>query len=303
MKPDFLCIGAQKAGTTWLYNILCDHPDFSMPPIKEFHYFDRSSLYPSPNVLSESKLLNRLREPRYSKQAVKIILQSLKALDFRLAQWWFRYYFGDYSDTWYRKLFDIKSKITGDITPSYSILSEKDIARIYKVNPNIKLVFLLRNPIDRAWSMYRFEERLGRSINLSDLDIFIKFIDSPSQELRSNYIRTIDLFLKYFDSSQLLLGFYDAMSDQPAELLSEILRHLGATQVPIHMNLHQEYNKSRQVDIPKHFHEFLENKYHNDLEKLAQRYGGYTTKWLMSIKDQHAEQANATNLPPPVAHP
>src|SRR5438270_8769299 len=39
--PDFCCIGAQKAGTGWLYEQLRSHPDFWMPPMKELHYFDR----------------------------------------------------------------------------------------------------------------------------------------------------------------------------------------------------------------------------------------------------------------------
>jgi len=39
--PDFCCIGAQKAGTGWLYEQLRSHPDFWMPPLKELHYFDR----------------------------------------------------------------------------------------------------------------------------------------------------------------------------------------------------------------------------------------------------------------------
>src|SRR2546423_15293863 len=39
--PDFLCIGAQRAGTGWLYEQLRNHPDFWMPPMKELHYFDR----------------------------------------------------------------------------------------------------------------------------------------------------------------------------------------------------------------------------------------------------------------------
>ena len=39
--PDFLCIGAQKGGTRWLYDQLQIHPDFWMPPVKELHYFDR----------------------------------------------------------------------------------------------------------------------------------------------------------------------------------------------------------------------------------------------------------------------
>jgi hypothetical protein len=41
--PDFLCVGAQKGGTTWPYWQLDAHPDFWMPPVKELHYFDELS--------------------------------------------------------------------------------------------------------------------------------------------------------------------------------------------------------------------------------------------------------------------
>ena len=43
--PDFFCIGAQKGGTRWLFDQLDHHPGFWMPPIKELHYFDRSSRF------------------------------------------------------------------------------------------------------------------------------------------------------------------------------------------------------------------------------------------------------------------
>ena len=38
--PDFICVGAQKAGTRWLYDQLAFHPEFWMPPVKELHFFD-----------------------------------------------------------------------------------------------------------------------------------------------------------------------------------------------------------------------------------------------------------------------
>ena len=41
MYPDFLGIGAQKAGTTWLHTNLRPHPQIWMPPIKELHYLDK----------------------------------------------------------------------------------------------------------------------------------------------------------------------------------------------------------------------------------------------------------------------
>jgi hypothetical protein len=40
-KPDFLCIGAQKAGTRWLYDQVAAHPGAWLPPIKELHFFNR----------------------------------------------------------------------------------------------------------------------------------------------------------------------------------------------------------------------------------------------------------------------
>lgn len=40
IKPNFLCIGAQKSGTTWLYYNLKEHPQIWLPLYKEIHYFD-----------------------------------------------------------------------------------------------------------------------------------------------------------------------------------------------------------------------------------------------------------------------
>lgn len=52
----FIGIGAQKAGTTWLHKRLNELDEFSLPCIKELHYFDRDNQYASPNHLSEPLL-------------------------------------------------------------------------------------------------------------------------------------------------------------------------------------------------------------------------------------------------------
>ncbi|MFK7983624.1 MAG: hypothetical protein AB8G86_26845 [Saprospiraceae bacterium] len=49
---DFIGIGAQKSGTSWLVSNLRKIPEFDMPPKKEFHYFNRHPKYPSPDNLS-----------------------------------------------------------------------------------------------------------------------------------------------------------------------------------------------------------------------------------------------------------
>lgn len=298
MKPKFICIGAQKAGTSWLYARLSEHPEFNMIPVKEIHYFDRSPCYPSPNTLAETRLLNR-SSPGYLKSSICRILRSIRSKDLRLVRWWINYYFQNYSDAWYLKLFDFE--FSGDITPSYSILSRKDVERMHSVTPGSKLIFLMRNPVERAWSHYRFS--FGNSMDLDNLNAFKSFVDSPLQELRSDYLRTIDLYLSYFDSSQLLLGFYDAIIDQPEALLSAILKHIGATDTIAHGSLRQINNKSKEADIPGEYRNYLENKYRDDIEKLARRYGGYASRWLSCNKGKYTEQADGANRLSPVAHP
>ena len=274
-----------------------------MPPVKEMHYFDRSPSYPSPNDLAETKLLKRLSNGRYIRNSSKAVLKSLKSRNLGLASWLMHYYFRDFSDAWYLGLFERQRGITGDITPSYSILTHESVAQMHKVAPQARLVFLMRNPIERAWSHYRFNERFGASVALNDLDAFKAFVNSPDQELRSNYLRTIDLYLDFFDSSQLLLGFYDAITDQPEALLSEILKHVGAKNNAKHGNIRQVNNKSRSSDMPESYQKYLEDKYYDDLKELANRYGGYASKWLSFSEKKQAEQTDGANRLSPVAHP
>src|SRR3954453_13745340 len=99
--PDFLCIGAHKAGSTWLYQQLDSHPDFWMPPVKELHYFDELSRIPS--VASA-----RARDERDRR-----FLESIKCLSER----------SHIDLEGYASLFETKGfLLSGDITPAYSML-------------------------------------------------------------------------------------------------------------------------------------------------------------------------------------
>ncbi|MDY6993754.1 MAG: sulfotransferase [Pseudomonadota bacterium] len=42
--PDFIGIGAQRSGTTWVANVMSLHPEIWVPPLKELHYFDSVSV-------------------------------------------------------------------------------------------------------------------------------------------------------------------------------------------------------------------------------------------------------------------
>ncbi|GAE30933.1 sulfotransferase family protein [Alkalihalobacillus hemicellulosilyticus] len=106
--PTFLIIGAQKCGTTSLYNYLIQHPQINPTKSrKEIHFFDTN---------------------RYKKGI-----------------------------SWYNSQFiDSSNKIAGEATPRY-LYKEIVPARVFKHFPQIKLIILLRNPVERAFSQYKME--------------------------------------------------------------------------------------------------------------------------------------------------
>src|SRR5438270_6290785 len=108
-RPDFLCIGAQKAGTSWLYRQLTEHPDFWMPPVKGLHYFNLLGRVPSVGSA-------RARDDRDRR-----FLEAIKRLSVRSHL--------DLED--YAGLFAVKGVfLSGDITPAYSMLNDVVIERI-----------------------------------------------------------------------------------------------------------------------------------------------------------------------------
>ena len=134
--PDFLVIGAQRAGTTWLHRVLRQHPALWLPPVKELHYFDRLDI--KRTILSP-------------KERRRVGLKRLLSLDPWLIKYWFRHR----DDKWYASLFrgaQARGLIAGEITPAYATLNEKVLRRIQRMNEGIKLVFVMRDPVDRAWS-------------------------------------------------------------------------------------------------------------------------------------------------------
>ena len=297
MKPEFICIGAQKAGTTWLFGQLAKHPEFSMLPVKEFHYFDRSPEYPSPKTLGETKLRSRLKDREWRKWCLRSIGRALFTGDLKRARWWSRYHLRTFSDEWYLSLFKSADGITGDVTPGYSLLEEKDVRRMRDTVPSAKILFLIRNPIDRAWSMFRHAQKFGIELDAEDLEDFKKRVEAPRQSLRSDYLRTIDLYSKYYPPGQILLGFFDAVAKDPRALLKSVLAFLGAEDVNFSHDIGKKVNQSKPQPCPPVFRDYLVQKYADDIAKLSDRFGSYASVWLRELNGDADPKGAETPAP------
>ena len=124
---DFIGISAQKSGTTWLHRRLSELTEFCLPPIKEIHYFDRFNKYPSPSQLGDASFVNRLINIKRTTKSISRALRSINQGKKKEVKWLFKYYYKNYDDDWYLSLFEDYKGITGEITPSYSILNEEDV--------------------------------------------------------------------------------------------------------------------------------------------------------------------------------
>ena len=125
VMPDFLVIGAKRCGTSSLYNYLIQHPCIIPAKQKEIHFFSYG------------------KKTKYYK--------GIK---------WYRQNFPTIIQKKYIKLINGVA-LTGEASPHY-INNPLTVERIYRALPDIKLIFILRNPVDRAYSHYRLESRKER---------------------------------------------------------------------------------------------------------------------------------------------
>ena len=201
--PDFLIIGAQKGGTTFLYNALRRHPYFKAATKKEIHFFDTQ---------------------KYAK----------KGLD------WYREQFPS------PKIKNGAKVLTGEASPYY-MFHPLVPRRVAECLPDVRLIALLRNPIDRAYSDYQHKVRQGNEeLSFEDaIDAEEERIAGEQEKiharedymsrayrrytylLRGIYVDQIQEWHRYFDSEQLLIIKSEDFREEPESALKQVQAFLG----------------------------------------------------------------------------
>ena len=228
-KPSFLCIGAQRCGTTRLHRILSEHPEIEMTKSgvgdfdKEIHYFNRF-----------------------------VLEKPLK---------WYESHFSDLN-------------ISGEITPAYSALPEASVKSIKKYLPNAKILFIVRNPLDRIWSQIRMMKAgWNRNPISSGIDLYslVKLFDSPSVELRSNYLRTFLLWRSaYNENSFLIISFSELLTQ---EGLIKLFQFLGVSESWTPTNeVSKKVLASQTLKLPDELRWLYANRWSTMLENFTKHY-------------------------------
>jgi hypothetical protein len=261
--PDFLCIGAHKAGTTWLYQQLDSHPDFWMPPVKELHYFDQLSR------------VQRAAHPRCRDERDRRFLDRLKSLSAEAGI--------DLEN--YGRLFEPKaSLVSGDISPNYSTLNNKVVQQVVGYFRNLKVIFLARDPVERVWSHLSMEVhyRQIEPFDVTNIDEVNRNLLRRGMLLRSYPSAVVARWKRYFDPEQFRVYFFDDLQRNPAELRRSILRFLGADPDKPSGRLNADYNswtRMEKLPLTNKVRSHLAQFFKKELKTCAARLGGPARDW------------------------
>jgi len=131
---------------------------------------------------------------------------------------------GELSDAWYGAIFFAHAdpdQLAGEIKPEYALLPRAGLAHIRRLNPRMKAVLLLRDPIARSWSHLRMlaEGREGFDLvaAAANADILA----------RADYAAAIRAWREAFGAEALHLDTLDAIGAEPLAVLERVCRFLG----------------------------------------------------------------------------
>lgn len=237
--PDFAIIGGQRCGTTSLYRYLMEHPCCIYAFEKEVHFFDNN----------------------YG-----------KGMDWYLANFPTKAYMGLLARC------ARKPVITGEASPLY-MFHPLAPQRMAEDTPQIKIIALLRNPVDRAFSHYQHESRLGhetldfeqaleaeserlkgeRDRMLEDPSYYSFDYAHFSYKSRGIYVDQLAYWRQFFPREQLLILSSEDLYAEPARVMMEVQDFLG---LPVKtVRNYKAYNKGS-------YHEDLEPQLRKHLQEI-----------------------------------
>ncbi|MEL6168317.1 MAG: sulfotransferase [Pseudomonadota bacterium] len=290
-RPTFVGIGAPRCGTTWLHVQLQSHPDIWLPPLKELHFFDAASRYTSPGTFQIANPLRRLVAPgrwggRSTATALGQVVRRALRGDTEAAAWWMRVATATYDDSFYPRLFPGAGyRATGEFTPAYSLLDTDDIRRIHAVNPDMRLIFMARDPIERAWSSLRYNVGRGRlALDLTDGPVVVEHLKAEAVRrgtgiVRGEFRQTIEAYLEVFRPDQLLVGFFDAIAQDPHGILADLCAHLGVPGFAFPKAGEAINAAAKESDIPAAVRDHFASVYEEQNAFMADRFGSYALDW------------------------
>jgi len=232
-RPNLFVVGAMKAGTTALYSSLNNHPQIYMSSIKEPNFF-------SDDLWSVSKHIKVVRNPDIE----QMVLSGIGVHNALITD-----------SHQYQLLFPMSSqnyRYRGEVSPGY--LRSINAARNISINcPDAKIIVIVRDPIERAWSHFLMERNESR--------VPYRFRDAIEQEIEAEsrgesiqhgilesglYYRLLGRYFEHFDPLAILVIDFSELLDMQ-KLFKKLDQFLGLSGC-----LYTESSDLNRTTIPRY---------------------------------------------------
>lgn len=284
-KPDFLGIGAVKSGTTWLHHNLGAHPRVWMPPVKELRYFDEPEWNLAERFLGPWTGGDPKRYEHWRRELRHFVRTPSRWLGPRRLTWHLRYFLGRRGPSWYADLFRPgRRQVAGEISPFYALLVPEDVAFVHRNFPRLRILYLLRDPIDRTWSHvllrclsladWRWQ---GVTPSLASETFFTRDVHDERLWRNNDYAANLARWEARFGRERIGVFFYPDLEEDPTKLLARIERFLGVdpeAHPPSQALRRRRHATPRRLPLPPEIEAEIARRIVPDLTRLAERFAG-----------------------------
>ncbi len=229
-KTFLICIGAMKCATSWTHDYLGSLSGVAVSPLKELHFFSTKF---SANALGDMDMLALKRLEFHLQQKGDMVDNLRRRPTFQASVDRVQMLYDD--DAYFGHFARICGPDTGtfcDVTPAYSTLGPTGFEYLrdfcHSQDISLKILFVLRDPIDRLWSQLRHMTQTNPESNA--VANWAEAFQSPRVCARADYCGTITDLDTTFPPADILYLFYEELFTKSA--LSRLCNHANAQYRP-----------------------------------------------------------------------
>jgi hypothetical protein len=166
------------------------------------------------------------------------------------------------------------------MTPDYAVLEKEGVAQVHELMPDAKIIFMMRNPVERPWSVTTMGLRIrGRSMEDMTIRNFRRQFDRGRVRRMTDYLRTLDSWSAFFPEERIFVGFLEDIHFFPEETLRRLYRFLGIDPSAARGAITQKIHPGSVSEMPMRLAIYLARSYLEETEHLEERLGGYASFW------------------------
>ncbi|RPG63784.1 MAG: hypothetical protein CBC02_009850 [Flavobacteriaceae bacterium TMED42] len=239
--PDFIGVGFTKCGTTAFSKNLNQHPNITMPR----------------NKINKRYEFDFFRPPNQHSSKIHLGID------------------------WYKSHFLNDNNVHGEFSPNYAIqhtMTASTLGRI--LGNNVKIIFLVRNPVDRIFSWYNFCKELYPKdwMNFDVTKSFISNFRDTKSFTETIYIDVIKSYEKIFSRDNIFIAVQEKLISNPDKEFKKIFEYL---EVPNFSIINKKINKTRYVDtLDSCDRKFCMDFYRDKNEELFNYLGYEISEWM-----------------------